>query len=94
MQPVTHKPRHAPTRPSHHRRLLPATHSRSRVFQDAIRQNLQDLTLRPHIAGSINDLRTAEYVRDKVSCCRHSPCSKCGLLHDKMAVITSGCCCR
>jgi N-acetylated-alpha-linked acidic dipeptidase len=33
---------------------------------DNIRQNLVDLTARPHIAGSINDKRTAEYVRDKM----------------------------
>ena len=33
---------------------------------EAIKQNLDDLTFRPHVAGTPDDLRTAEYVRDRV----------------------------
>jgi hypothetical protein len=32
-----------------------------------IRDNLRDLTMKPHIAGSLNDLETAEYVKQKMN---------------------------
>lgn len=51
---------------TYYQQLFTDTEWEGAMRPEAIKQNLDDLTVRPHVAGTPDDLRTAEYVRDRM----------------------------